>query len=161
MPDSTESIIYSEALRMISEQRTDRDSVRTRAGTLLTAASLVTSFLGGVALSRYRDAHPHAGLTHLAWSAIAAFIAVVVLAVAILLPWRWTFVLSPTILVEDHLDGPTKTNPDALRRFLATTLEGHQESNAKIIRCLFVLFGVACACLVYEAVAWLLMLGRG
>jgi hypothetical protein len=159
--DSTESIIYSEALRMISEQRIDRDSVRTRAGTLLTGASLVTSFLGGFALSRYHDAHPHTGLSALAWSAIAAFIAVVVLAVAILLPWRWTFVLSPTILVEDHLDGPTKTDPDALRRFLATTIEGHQEGNARMMRWLFFLFGVACACLIYEAVAWVLIFERG
>src|SRR5205823_6120685 len=144
----TESIIYSEALRMISGQRDDRDGLRARAGTLLTAASLVTSFLGGVALSRYHDAQPHAGLTFLAWSAIAAFIAVVVLAVGILLPWLWTFVLSPTVLVEDHLDGQTKTDPDTLRRFLATTIEGHQEKNARVLGVLFWLFGIACACLV-------------
>jgi MFS family permease len=161
MPDSTESIIYSEALRMISEQRADRDSLRTRAGTLLTAASLVTSFLGGVALGRYESVHLNAGLTILGWSAIGAFIAVAVLAVVILLPWPWTFILSPTILVEDHLAGPTKTDPDALRRFLAVTLERHQEGNGRMIRRLFFVFGVACTLLIYEAVAWLMILERG
>lgn len=41
------------------------------------------------------------------------------------------------------------------------TIEDHEESNAKVIRWLFFLFGAASACLIYEAVAWVLILKRG
>jgi hypothetical protein len=159
--DSTESIIYAEALRMVSDQRADRDALRARAGTLLSASSLVTAFLGGLALSQFRDAHHHSSLSSLAWSAIAAFVTTVVLTIGILLPWPWTFVLSPRILVEDHLDRSSKTDPDDLRRFLATTMEGHHTKNATILGRLFLVFGLASALLVYEAVSWLLVLERG
>jgi MFS family permease len=158
--DSTESLIYAEALRLISGQRDDRDALRARAGTLLSAASLVTAFLGGLALSHFRDTHPHGALTSLAWSALAAFIVVVVLVVVILLPWPWTFVLSPTVLVEDHL-GPIRTDPDQLRRFLATTMEEHHGKNKRVLGWLFFSFALASACLIYEAVAWLLIFERG
>jgi hypothetical protein len=144
----------------MGDQRGVRDGLRARAGTLLTAASLVTSFLGGVALSRYRAAHPHAALTNLAWSAIAAFIAVVVMAVVILMPWRWRFNVDPKVLVEDHLREDARTEPDRLRRFLALRLDAYHGRNAKILRRLFVVFVLACGFLIYEAVAWLLILGR-
>jgi hypothetical protein len=159
MADSTESIIYGEAVRMISEQRGVRDGLRTRAGTLLTAASLVTSFLGSVALSRYHDTHPHKGL---AWSGVAAFIGVVVLAVLILVPWwRWTFVMNPKILVEDHLLGPERTEPDRLRQFLAESYNAYFDQNAKTLDWMFRFFVIACALLIYEAVVWVLVLERG
>lgn len=145
----------------MSESRADRDSVRARAGTLLTATSLITSFLGGLALTRYHDTHPHSGLTVLAWSAIGAFIVVVLSAVVILLPWPWTFILSPTILVEDHLEGERRTEPDELREFLSLILEGHQEQNGRAIARLLGVFSIGCGFLVYEAVVWIWILGGG
>ncbi len=94
MTDSTEEIVYNEAVRATTEQEDSLDDLRSRTGTLLAAASLITAFLGSQALAR----HPiisvvrgqrvvQADLDFLAWSAIAAFVAVAVFTIVILLPW--------------------------------------------------------------------------
>ena len=156
--DSPEAIVYDEALRMVSEQRSTRDSLRTRAGILLAASSLVTSFLGGLALTRYQETHPKAELTLVAWSGVVAFLAVVALVVLILAPWKWTFAVSPKILIEDHLKIASRRDPDKLRWFLAEWLEVHHDRNAKKLNRLFLLFVLACGLLIYESVAWVLVI---
>lgn len=44
-------IAYDEAVRALSQQQSTIDSLRTRAGLLLSAAAITTSFLGAQALN--------------------------------------------------------------------------------------------------------------
>jgi hypothetical protein len=92
VPASVEELAYFEAVRAIEEQSSVLASLQTRAGTLLAASSLVTSFLGGRALS---------GEFHF-WSilALGAFVATSLLTVGVLWPrHRWRFVVSPARLI--------------------------------------------------------------
>jgi len=57
-------IAYDEAVRALSQQQSTIDSLRTRAGLLLSAAAITTSFLGAQALN---DGDPSA----VSWLALA------------------------------------------------------------------------------------------
>jgi hypothetical protein len=48
------TLVYNEAMRALSEQSSALDGLRTRAGLILTAASIASSFLGGLALQQAR-----------------------------------------------------------------------------------------------------------
>jgi hypothetical protein len=85
-----------------------------------------------------------ADLDFLAWSAIAAFVAVAVFNIVILLPWTWGFVPSPKVLFEDHVDVPERNTPAQLHRFLAETLEAQWDQNQKKLNRLFWCFRLAC-----------------
>jgi len=164
--DSTEEIVYNEAVRATTEQEDSLDDLRSRTGTLLAAASLITAFLGSQALAR----HPiisvvrgqrvvQADLDFLAWSAIAAFVAVSVFTIVILLPWTWGFILSPKVLFEDHVDVPERNSAAQLHRFLAETLEAQWDQNQKKLNRLFWCFRLACFSLSGEVILWLVVLG--
>jgi hypothetical protein len=59
-------LAYQEGVRALDEQRVVIDAFRTRAGLLLSAAAIATSFLGGAAL--------RSGTSLLTWMAIGAFV---------------------------------------------------------------------------------------
>jgi hypothetical protein len=79
--DGQYEIAYREAVRAIEHQDAALDDLRSRAGTLLAAAAIVTSFLGGVALD---NADP----TCLSWFAVAFFVGVTISTGRVLLPVR-------------------------------------------------------------------------
>jgi hypothetical protein len=88
-------IAYDASVRAIQDQASVLDGLRTRAGTMLAAAALVSSFLGGQALR---------GSTGLKlWSlttlAIGAFVLSAVLALLILWPFAFRFSLSAGALI--------------------------------------------------------------
>lgn len=151
MPESTASIVYDEALRGIARQQAVIDGLRTRTGTLFAAASLVTAFLGGQAATENRD------LGLLIWVAIGAFVALFLLVLAILWPWRFRFVLDPKILIEDHLQ---KDVPE-LETYLGEIWGENYELNQVRMDQLHWLFRGACVALSLEVVSLLISLGRG
>lgn len=68
-------VAYDEAVRALSEQQGVIDSFRTRAGLLLSAAAITTSFLGAQALDR--------GDSNLAtWLAMMGFVGAAVVSLA-------------------------------------------------------------------------------
>lgn len=89
MADSVAAIAYEETVRGLTAQAGVLDNLRTRAGTLIAVASLVTSFLGGQALAKptFRggvlERQPLAG-----WGvgAVAAFVLLAIAAIVILWP---------------------------------------------------------------------------
>jgi hypothetical protein len=76
---SLESATYDLALRALAQQEQALTELRARTGTLLTAASLIGSFLGAQAISRH-------GLTVWIVLALVAFGASIVLCIYVLLP---------------------------------------------------------------------------
>jgi hypothetical protein len=91
-------LILGEANRTISQQQTVLDNLRTRSGVLLAAASIATSFLGGVALQG-------GSLTVIGWTAVGLFVLSTVSVVYILLPRAgWTFSLDADDLIERYVN---------------------------------------------------------
>ena len=151
LAETTEAVAYDEALRAIARQQAVLDGLRSRAATIFSAAALVTAFLGAQALTREPE------LDLLAWLAIIAFVAVFVLALAILWPWGFQFVLSAEILIEDHLGKQVSD----LQKYLAGIWGKNYDRNQVRVDQLFWLFRAACAFLSIEVVLWLIKLGRG
>jgi len=81
-------VAYDEAVRALSEQQELIGGFRNRAGLLLSAAAITTSFLGAQAL--------HGGDSSLAaWLALGNFVAVAAVSLAILWPSKWEFAANP------------------------------------------------------------------
>jgi len=102
--DTPYRLAYDASTRALDDQARALESLRTRAGTMFAATALVTSFLGGIALTDIRDIRGSAAIHWHAWSfsaaAVAAFVALLILTMAILLPYRLRFSLAATEIVE-------------------------------------------------------------
>jgi hypothetical protein len=154
MADSTYALAYEEALRGVVQQQAVLADVRGRAGTMLGAASISTSFLGGIALQDQE-------LTALSWLAIGAFVAVGLLTISILLPRRgWTFRMSARKLIKDYVEAEDPAELPEMYRDLALHLEHHFDGNQRLLGQLFWLLRIASTLLVGEIVLWLVLLAR-
>jgi hypothetical protein len=159
--EEAERVVYEESVRTLDQQRALLDALRNRSGTLLAAASVATAFLSAQAL---RPAPRE--LDSLAWSAIVLFCAVVLLTVAVLIPWRWTFAHHPHALIGVHLeweDPPKDWRPSTLHeiyRDLSYWNGVHYEANGRKLQLMFGLFALACAALAAEIIVWLILLAR-
>jgi hypothetical protein len=92
--DALYKVAYDEAVRALSEQQAAVDSVRGHAGYLLSAAMITTSVLGTQAL--IRSSNP------LMWAALAGFVGVTVLSLAILRPGRPELSVTPDDLIWNY-----------------------------------------------------------
>lgn len=93
MPDDAlYKVAYDEAVRVLSEQQAAIESVRGRAGLLLSAAAVTTSFLGSQAMQRSDP-----GVCF--WLALLCFVAVAATSLAILWPRDWEFAADPRVVV--------------------------------------------------------------
>ena len=108
-------------MRAIEDQANVLESVRTRAGTMLGASALVTSFLGSQALSRATNEQPNESLRALTFTgaAIASLIVTALLTLEVLLPYRMRFSISARemlgILDERNRDDQPVPGTEALR----------------------------------------------
>jgi hypothetical protein len=154
--DLRAALVFGEARQLLDQQAGVVDIVRSRAGILLSAASIATSFLAGIAI-------PKGEGLRLFWSgpAALAFGVVVGLCVTILWPTRnWKFSSNPTDLVRSYLD-PTDVSLARAQRNLALWAQQWADGNAEKLRTMFILFEVACAFLAAEVAFWIFDLWRG
>lgn len=166
MADSPAALAYQEAVRRITEQRSRLDSVRTRAATLLSAASIVTSFLGAEAL---KDPTSKPGVGSAAdrtlqcaeLIAIGAFVGVCIVCLWILLPKRkgWTFGFKPAKLIKDYVDRPASSDDTSdlkqVQRNLALWLGKYHDQNEPALELRFTLLQVGALLIGIEVVAWI------
>ena len=127
------------------------EGLQTRAGTLLAASSLVTSFLGGRALGS--DFH--------LWSIVVlgAFVATSLLTVGVLWPrHRWRFVVSPARLIAAARAGSTDDDVATAHEEVALRLEHMLDDNRTTLETLFRTFRFSCVFLIVEVAAWILEL---
>ena len=152
MADSVEQLAYDEAVRGLESQRASLDALRTRTGTLVAAAALVTTFIGGRALRGQNSA----------WTtvAIVAFVAVVASSFLVLLPWKLHFALPPAQLVVDYVDPDPQAEPTTMLRDLAlhhgTTVSNNRRKQERLFwafRCAIILLGL-------EVISWLIELEK-
>jgi MFS family permease len=155
--ETVESIAYAEATRAIQSQQDTLESARARAATLLSAASLVTAFLGGQALAGpilENGAVTHAALSAWSWLGISAFLVVVALSLVTLFPYRWRSQVSATRILQSTVavDVPI----EAIQRDLARYLDANRDKNARLLGRLFLCLSFASAFLFIEAIAWII-----
>lgn len=149
-----EQLAYEEAARAIDRQSGSLDGLRRRAGILLAAISLATSFFGGLVLGA-GDVRTRVAVA--AGFATAFGVLAGGLCVAVLWPRaEWAFNLGATQIVR-QLD-ETKPDEATAYRELALRLHKNYQENRGKLESLFWRFRFACIALAVEAVAWVVAL---
>jgi hypothetical protein len=138
-------IAYEQSLRALDLQSGALSDLRSRAGTLLAAASVVAAFLGAPALQ-----HDSASLGVAV--AFVALIGVLVLTLLILRNWTFTFRLAAATILEDLEAGKYVDEDDAVSR-LARFMEENHDVNETRLRLLGRTFEGACVLLIIETLA--------
>jgi len=145
--------VYDEAVRTIDHQEETLDNLRARAGMLLTATSVATSFLGAAALRETEDTAPWAGI------AVALFVAVGLACVALLWPrdgWRWRF--GAKKLIDDYVEASSPADLNEMYKELALYLEENYAHNKNKMEPMWTMFRAAVAFLALEVFFWLMAL---
>lgn len=142
------ALALEEARRALDEQERAVAGLSSRAGTLLSAGAIATSFLGGVALSR--------GVVSVAsWIAIAMFVAFCSTTLSILKPPReWKFALRPGFVIRAFVEPLAAPSPHPLRRDLALHMDRGLAQNARQFKRMATAFHIASGLLTIEIVAW-------
>jgi hypothetical protein len=97
---SAYELAYIEARRALEDQRAVVNELRGRAGVLVAAAAITTSFFGDAALTDGR-------LGIAGWAAVAAFVLAGVRILAILWPLPgWTFAVDARVYMQTYLEHP-------------------------------------------------------
>lgn len=142
-------LAYEEAVRAIEGQRGSVDEVRSRAGVLLSAASLVAGFLGPSAIAANAPS----------WITLVAsglLLAAAILTVIVLLPsGEWRFTIGTKRLLGDYIEADPPASAAELYRSLAWHLESDWESNRDRLHVLYRLFAGAAVCVAGETIFWL------
>lgn len=141
-------VAYDEVVRALSEQRTAIDNFRARAGLLLSAAAITTSFLGAQALE--------GGKSNLAsWLALLGFVAMAAASLAILWPRQWEFTINPHGVIETYIDSREPAPIEDLHRELSFHMHCSYLENRKGLKKLVVFFEIANVLLAVEVVLWI------
>jgi len=151
--DPRTAFVYQEALRGLTLQQTQIDSLHTSAGTLIFAASFASSLLGSRALSD--------GLQGWDWVAVGLLFAIGALAVVMLWPYYnfWSR-FDVEELLRDYVDGDTSATMTEMHRALALRLKAYQLQNQRILRRIREAFQLSLVLLLFEILAWLLSIAR-
>jgi hypothetical protein len=157
MPSEPDSegyrLAYEEAKRGLDDQEQTVVELRSRAGTLVAAAAITTSFFGSETLRH----HVHAA----SWVAIGCFVILGITVLAILWPRRdWEFALSPERFITAYLE-PGDTDPlplPAIHRDLALHMGRSASVNRQQLRWLMIAFRLGAVLLVAEVIAWVVAL---
>jgi hypothetical protein len=148
-------VAYDESVRAWAHQSAVLDELRSRAGTLIAAASVSSAFLGAATL---RGSH---SLNGSSVAAIVVFGVVIALCIYVLWPAKdWVFVHNAKLLLEKYMTHGVPLSEMYER--MTCDNAGYRQTNAKRINYRFMAFRVACAGLGADVILWLLALtGRG
>jgi hypothetical protein len=142
--DARYRLVYEEALSAVKDQQTAVDELRSRTGILLTAASISTSFFGGLGL-RGRD------IGQFGWLAIAAFAGVAICVCLVLFSTRWTFHADVDELLIDYVEADPPADLAEMHRSLSFYRQRLFDQNAVRLGRLLLSSGSrpSCSCLRY------------
>lgn len=136
-------------MRALSEQQEAIESFRTRAGLLLSAAAITTSFLGAQALD--------GGDSNVAtWLAMTTFVGAAVVSLAILWPRRWEFTANPRDVIQVYIEAEEPAPIEELHRDLSLHMHNSYLENRKGLEQLSVYFQIASGLLTVEVVLWVI-----
>lgn len=141
-------LAYDEAVRALSQQQTVLDNFRTRAGILLSAAAIATSFLGGQALRQ-------GPMTAWSWLAVLGFVGLSASALLILWPRKdWEFAAIPRRLISIYIETEKPFSVERIHRDLALHMQDSYDRNEARLERLIVYFRLAVVLLTAEVLAW-------
>lgn len=158
--DTVEALAFAEAVRAIDGHAASFESLRARAGAILSASSIVTAFLGALVLTRAAPAPSGtpspAHFTNWTWAAVAAYVAIVFLVLVLLYPYRWRSQICVTDLLRSaSLTGATVTE---VQRDLARYFDDHRRQSRDVLQRLAWFFVGASLLLLFETFAWIVQL---
>jgi polyferredoxin len=147
-------IAYEEAVRALSQQAAEIDSLRTRAGLLFSAAAITTSFLGAQAL--------RGGTATLAsWLALFTFAVVATSCLAIFWPRWWEGAVNPREVIETYIESVAAESTGDLRRDLSLHMHNSYLDNHEGLEQLALFLRLASSALSLEVVLWIIALALG
>jgi len=146
--DPTFRLAYDEAVRALRAQAEALSGLRQRAGTVLAATLVVTSFFGGQALAR------DVAVNSTGWLAVVAFGAAGVLSVLVLFPADLTFATD----IESVVELVGRSPDEEPHRQLALALSRLYRTNNRRIALLLWIFRAAAISVLLEALLWILLL---
>jgi hypothetical protein len=146
-------LAFEEAGRALDAQERAVNELRSRAGGLIAAAAITTSFFGSRAIVG-------AELSIWVWVAVVAFIVVGGCVLAVLWPRSdWSFNASASDIVAEYIE-PEPIEFPLVQRDLALHRSTASDSNAQQLRWLFLVFRIGLIVLVVEVAAWVVALAE-
>jgi hypothetical protein len=139
-------LAYDEAVRALRAQADEHGSLRTRAGTILAASLVVTSFFGGQAVAR------NAPAGSLGWLAVVTFVLAGVLSLGVLFPSDLRFASDVGEVVSLIENASPTTDP---HRELSLSLARRLDSNRRRIAAMRWTFRASAAAVLTETVFWI------
>lgn len=146
--DQLYKVAYDEAVRTLSEQQAAIESLHGRAGLLLSAAVVTTSFLGSQAMQGCNS-------SLFSWMALLGFVAVAATSLAILWPRKWEFTASPRDVIESRIESSEIIEIKDLYRDLSLRMHESSLENHRGLKQLSAAFQAASAVLTIEVVLWI------
>jgi hypothetical protein len=141
-------VAYDEAVRALSEQQHAIDNLRARAGLLLSAAAITTSFLGAQALRGD-------GLNLSSWLALVSFLAMAATSLAILWPRRWEGAANPREVIESYIESDEAQSLGELHRNLSLYMSGSHQENHEVFEQLAAFLRLGSGLLTLEVLFWI------
>jgi hypothetical protein len=126
--DGRYELVYTEAIRMLAQQNSVLESLRTRATYLLSTTTLALTFAGGAGLLG-QNAKPLPAWTLLVM--LVGFLIVLGCTLVVLWPGAWTFGVSANQVIDDYIESPKPFTLDRTRRNLAIFAEREYDENEK------------------------------
>jgi hypothetical protein len=147
------ALAFDQSQRSLARQEASLDELRSRTATLVSAAAIALSFLGGSAAS--------GGFSLAGQLGIVAFVVLATLAVVILLPFRvWVFDDKVDALFATYIEADDPADIVQMHRDLALHHANHIADNETLLNRLYWAFRVAAGLLVVEVVLMLVNLAR-
>jgi hypothetical protein len=142
-------IAYDEAVRALSQQQSMIDSLRTRAGLLLSAAAITTSFLGAESLA---DGEPSIAT----WLALASFASLAIATLAILWPHSLEFTANPANVIESYIETEEPLSVAEIHRDLSLHMHDSYAENLAGQKQLASRFRLTGLLLTVEVILWII-----
>ena len=147
-------LAFDEGGRALDAQERTVNELRSRAGVLIAAAAIATSFFGARAVG-------DGELTTAMWVAIAAFVLVGAAVLAVLWPRSdWEFSASPVDVIATYIETDDPAPVVYIHRDLALHRAASYDRNARQLRWVFGAFRAGLVLLVIEVAAWLVALAE-
>lgn len=150
--DERYALLLEQVTRGLIQQVASLDDLRNRAGTVVAAPSLASSFLGATVL---RDTHLPAPAVFFAVLALVTLVVTVGATIYILLPRSWRTGFDGHRLTVDYLEAEPPASLDRTRRDLAYYIQDDVNSNDKQLNRLHRSFGVAVVSIGLQVAFWL------
>ncbi|HKF19645.1 MAG TPA: hypothetical protein VKF14_21000 [Candidatus Dormibacteraeota bacterium] len=152
--DPRYELAYEAGVRLLVQQQSTIDNLRSRATTLLSAATVAVSLMAGLGVVGKDVALP-------VWVVVTALSVLVLIGIATILivwPHTWKLGLSPSKLLDDYIEASPARSLTDLQRNCAVYGERHFDFNERRLKWLSRVFRLECVLLIVEVMTMFVVL---